>query len=81
MAVNLLGRALKTGRTSEVGTLSDWYLTISASIGSRMAMALFSFTTKSLPVTRSLIVCSSDFCAAVPTTNSRALTMLWDQAL
>ena len=36
--MNSFGKAWKSGITSEMGTLSDWYLTISLSSGSKMLL-------------------------------------------
>ncbi len=68
-------RLWKSGITSEMGTLSDWYLTIKTSIGAKMARALRRLFTNASSVTISLIFDLSLFWADAPCTKSRVVTM------
>ncbi len=72
---NSWGNLWKSGSTSEIGTLSDWYFTIRTSIGSRIAMAFFNSVTKFKSVIVSLTSWRSFFWAAVPLMKSRVETI------
>jgi hypothetical protein len=69
------GRLWKSGITSEMGTLSDWYLMIRASIRVRMARALCRLFTNVSSVTISLIFDLSLFWGDVLCTKSQVVTM------
>ena len=70
--LNSVSKALKSGITSEMGTLSDWYLAISLSSGTKIMRAPFNLTTNGSLVMTSLTFWHSACCTAVPLMKSLA---------
>ena len=70
--LNSFSKAWTTSITSEMGTLSDWYLTISLSSGTKIMRAFFNLTTNWSLVMTSLTFWHPTCCATVPLMKSLA---------